>query len=376
MAEEFAHITDESLEKVRRLIGTKLERIQPYLEELTKDAIRHFAEGIGDRNLLWVDESYAKTTIYGCLIAPPTMLYAFDKYANGGYAGGLPGVHAMFGGSNWEWFLPIKVGDRITSKTIFKDLVEKHGAFAGRMFSQISEVNFYNQHNSQLVARVEPWNLRIERKAAQQRDKYQYLVTESAKYTQKELEHISNTYEEELKNLRGKEPRYWEDVKVGEELPAIVRGPLTVTDLILFVAGWGGLWLKSHGRAFTYHKNHPAADVPNEQGIPEPAERVHWDDRMANFAGVPKAYDYGPERVAWLGTLMTNWIGDRGFLARLYIEVRRFNLLGDTTWCKGKVIDKRIEKEKHIVKCEVKAEDQRGEVTARGWAEALLPSRK
>ena len=35
--------------------------------------------------------------------------------------------------------------------------------------------------------------------------------------------------------------------------------------------------------------------------------------------------------------------GDAGFLKRIKTELRRFNTMGDTTWCKGKVLKKYVE---------------------------------
>ena len=66
----------------------------------------------------------------------------------------------------------------------------------------------------------------------------------------------------------------------------------------------------------------------------------HLRDSVAEAVGVPGAYDYGPQRVSWLGTLMTNWMGDDAFLKRLRVETRRFNVYGDTQFCKGRVARK------------------------------------
>ena len=79
--------------------------------------------------------------------------------------------------------------------------------------------------------------------------------------------------------------------------------------------------------------------------------------------------------MAWLGHLMTNWIGDHGFLRNMDVQVRRFNLVGDTTWCRGKVAEKWKDGGRHLVRCEIWAEDQRGDVTAKGTATIELPSR-
>jgi acyl dehydratase len=99
---------------------------------------------------------------------------------------------------------------------------------------------------------------------------------------------------------------------------------------------------------------------------------VHWDEELARAVGVPDAYDYGPERVAWLGHLVTNWMGDHGVLRRLRVQVLRHNLIGDTTWCRGQVSGKRPD---GVVEVAVRAENQRGETTAAGTAEVALSSR-
>ncbi len=96
---------------------------------------------------------------------------------------------------------------------------------------------------------------------------------------------------------------------------------------------------------------------------------------MAEAVGVPGAYDYGPQRVSWIGTLLTNWMGDDAFLKRLRVECRRFNVYGDTQWCKGRVVRKYIHDGYALVDVEIRAENQRGEATAPGFATVALPSR-
>ena len=91
---------------------------------------------------------------------------------------------------------------------------------------------------------------------------------------------------------------------------------------------------------------------------------------------MPMAYDYGCQRMCWLGHPVTNWMGDDGFLKRLYGELRRFNYVGDTTWLRGRVSGKRVEQGEHLVDLELWAENQVQEVTATGKAAVVLPSRQ
>ena len=102
---------------------------------------------------------------------------------------------------------------------------------------------------------------------------------------------------------------------------------------------------------------------------------MHAASGTANQAGLPMAFDYGSQRMCWFGHPVTNWMGNDGFLTRLYGEVRRFNYLGDTTWLKGRVSGKQIEGKDHLVDLEIWAENQLGEMTAKGRAQVSLPTR-
>ena len=365
-------VTDTELERLRSKIGQVVQvREQPYLTELTRDAIRHWAEAIGDRNPLYLDESYARASLYGGIIAPPTILYAFSRLSIG-YRGGLPGVHSMFGGSHWRWRRPMRLGDDPRAQVTFKDLIELPSRFAGRMFKQISHIDFVAEKGD-VVAEAESWGMRTERQTAEKRKKYDYLGAKA--YAKSELSEIAERYRNE--SVRGTVPLYWEDVKVGEKVPEIIRGPYTATIAVAFEQGWGGLFIRAHGYWFDYLDRHPNAGLLNDFGAPEPPEAVHWDATLARRVGVPNAYDYGPERISWLASMLTNWIGDAGFLAELYCEVRRFNLIGDLTHCNATVTDvEALDATKGAVRLEVKAFDQRGEETVVGWAVVHLPMRR
>ena len=72
---------------------------------------------------------------------------------------------------------------------------------------------------------------------------------------------------------------------------------------------------------------------------------------------------------------MTNWMGDDGFLKRLSGRCRKMIAFGDTTWIRGKVSGKSMEGNEALVECDLRGENQRGEVTTTGQAVVRLPSR-
>ncbi len=355
----FPTITDEALASLRIRIGRPARRPEPYVETATRDAIRHWAHGIGDRNPLWA----------AARLAPPTILFAMDRIVSG-YVGGLPGIHAMYGGTDFHWRRPVREGDHLVGASVLLDLEEKASAFARRAIKQTYRTTFTDAAGT-VVCEADSWCFRTERDTARERAKY--APGEPHRYSAAELERIRHGYRDEV--VRGADPRYWEDVRVGETLPEVVKGPLTVTSVVAFVQGWGSLYVRAHGLAFDLFERHPALAIPNAFGVPEPPERVHWDDAMARAVGVPSAYDYGPERVAWLGHLVTNWMGDAGHLARLAVQVRRHNLIGDTTWCRGSVTASALLDGRGEVTLGLTAVNQRDETIAVGQAVVVLPRR-
>ena len=355
----FPTITAEALAALRARIGQPVRRPEPYVETATRDAIRHWAHGIGDRNPLWA----------AARLAPPTILFAMDRVVSG-YVGGLPGIHAMYGGTDFRWHRAVREDDRLVGASVLLDLEEKASAFARRAIKQTYRTTFTDAGGG-VVCEADSWCFRTERDTARERAKY--APAEPHRYTAEALEHIRRGYRDEA--VRGATPRYWEDVALGEALPEVVKGPLTVTSVVAFVQGWGSLYVRAHGLAFDLFERHPALAIPNAFGVPEPPERVHWDDALARAVGVPSAYDYGPERVAWLGHLVTNWMGDAGRLARLAVQVRRHNLIGDTTWCRGTVTGRALVEDRGEVTLGLTAVNQRGETIAAGQAVVVLPHR-
>jgi acyl dehydratase len=367
-------ITEEEVERLRSKLGHRVEVSEPpYLTEANRDGIRRWAMATGDRNPLYLDPEYAAASPYGSIIAPPCLPYAFSRLSIG-YRGGLPGVHSMFGGSHWTWHRPLPIGSRVEAETRFTDLIELDGRFAGRMFKQLSTTTFRTNNDPEPFAQVQGWGMRTERQTARKRNKYG--GTRLAHYNAEDIAAIADEYAQE--RLTGAEYRYWDDVKAGDELPTIVRGPYTATIAVAFEQAWGGLFVRAHGAWFDYVRDHPAIGIPNAYGIPEPPEAVHWDSQLARTAGVPEAYDYGPERISWLSTLVTNWIGDHGFLEQLYVEIRGFNLIGDLSRGQGEVEEVLpVGEDGHgRVRLAVRIVNQRGDITAKGWAIARLPTRE
>ncbi|MEW9855298.1 FAS1-like dehydratase domain-containing protein [Novosphingobium sp. M1R2S20] len=370
---KFPKITEEGLNDLRARIGVKIENtVEPWNYEASRDAIRHYAHGIGDDNPLWCDPEYAKNTKYGTLVALPSFLFTTSRIVSG-YCGGLSGVHAMWAGADWTWEKPVLRNDTIHTEAYLKDLVEHQTKFAGRSFQQIYHVDFFNQHGDK-VAGADSWVFRTDRDEARERGtKYTEARGRVEPFTQEQLDEFYDIYDRE--EIRGATPRYFEDVNVGDKLPPMMKGPMTVTGFIAYAQGWGGLYIRANRLAYKMQKAHPGLGIRNRFNVPDCPERVHWDEAFALEVGAPGAYDYGPERTSWLTHHITDWIGDDGFLHKSSCQIRRHNPDGDAIIITGEVKRKFEENGKKYVEIEQKATTHRGELSAFGTAVAELPSK-
>jgi acyl dehydratase len=371
----FATITDAALDSLRRLIGVPIaDTVEPWCYEVSRDNVRHYAHGIGDDNPLWCEPEYAAAGPHGRIMAPPSFVFALSRILSG-YVGGLPGIHAMWAGADLTWHRPMLTGTEVRTSAYLKDLIEHQTRFAGRAVQQIYHVDFTDP-DGVLLAGGDSWCFRTERDTARELGtKYdEAKAREPMRYTEAELKEIFDLYEAE--EVRGAEPRFHDDVAVGDELPPMVKGPMTVTGFIAFAQGWGGLYIRANKLAWKQLKKHPGLGIANRFGIPDVPERVHWEDDLATAVGTPGAYDYGPERCSWLTHHLTNWIGDDGFLLRHETKIRHHNVAGDWIKIVGRVTGKGTDDQgRPTVTVEQEARNQHGDLSILGKGAVLLPQR-
>lgn len=367
-----ATISEEMIEEMRSKIGTKL-RIDSSIfnEEATRLAIKKFAEGVGDTNPLWSDEQYAKKTKYACLVAPPSWVIGVFAGLQFGWRG-LGGFHS---GTTIEFYKPVLIGDKVTAECIYTGFEgPKKSKFADRMIVDYYKNNYYNQQD-ELISKANWYVIRVERKKAKEKGKYSEIELPHP-WKEEELKKI----EEEVlsEKVRGATPRYWEDTQVGEELNLVTKGPFGITDMIAYIAG-GGVpipRLKAHRAQLEEYQNHPswAFRDPNTYSL-EPIFAVHYNKQAANAMGLPYPYNAGWQSHTWQIHLLTNWMGDDGWLKRSHAEYRKFVYFSDVVRLSGKVTKKYVDENgEYCADIETSATNQRGEEVMPGNATVVLPS--
>ena len=371
-----AKITDAGIDEIRAALGVR-KPLPGWNRTVTAEGIEHFALGLGDDNPLWWDEAYAKT-LFGFRVAPPCYLYSHmrgprlrPEDGNQAVDEFLPGALGIFAGEHWRWRRLAQEGEVIRAECEMVDVQVHEGKFGGRSVSHV-ERQYLLTEKDELIAEVDHTTRRFER--GQTRSRAAYLDRPLATYTAEDRERFAAQHEAEVKARRGAEPRFIEDVAVGEALPPLLKGPLTITNLIGFLLG-GGCGLNPANRmAHSFLKLHPGVKMIHpETGIPDTIEAPHWEPALARASGIPGGYDFGFQRVSWMSHIVTDWMGDHGVLEELQVKLVGMNILGDITWIRGEVTE--IDAAAGLATVAIRSMNQLDEETTRGWAKVRLPRR-
>ena len=384
---EAGSISDEGVARLRARIGiAEPHPMPPHYREPGTDAFRNVAIAYGDDNPLWCDPEYGRSTRWGGPIASPALvggdtLIGEDEVTEVApehrdlmKGDPLRGVHAFYASSAREWWAPLTPGRRVSRRNALVGVLDKPSDFAERAIHEWTGQVFRDDAGSLLSGQYRLM-IRTERTKARERKKYDAI--EVKPYTDDEIDQITKQYLSEVR--RGAEPRWWEDVEEGDDLSPLVKGPLTVTDMICWHVGMGmGLYGVAPLRLGAQNR----ARIPrffhrDDLNVPDVMQRVHWDPEFARRSGNPTTFDYGRMRETWLIHLCTDWMGDDAWLWKLECSFRSFNYVGDTQWLGGRVTRKYLADDgRPAVDLELWARNQRDEITTPGSASILLPSRE
>ena len=137
---------------------------------------------------------------------------------------------------------------------------------------------------------------------------------------------------------------YWEDVAEGMELPALVKEP-TTRQLVQYAGASGDFY------------------------------EIHYDKDFALGNQLDGPILHGALKSAFLGQLITDWMGPQGTLQRLQCQYRGMDAPGQPLTVKGSVTRKYQQDGRHLVDCELRLENAEGQNTTPGSATVALPSR-
>ncbi len=131
------------------------------------------------------------------------------------------------------------------------------------------------------------------------------------------------------------------DVKVGDELPALMLPPVDRTTLALFAGASGD--------------HNP----------------IHIDIDFARRAGMPDVFAHGMLGMAWLTRLLTRWAPQRR-LRRIDVRFAGITQLGHAITCRGKVVEIVDAGGERCARVEVSTANQYGQIKIAGEALVAL----
>ena len=387
-------ITDRDIELMRMRIGYPNPTLRkgivtkPWNTRADSDAVRRWAMCIGDDNPLYNDEDYAAQTRWGGAIAPPGFEWSMGidrspwvpEALNKETHRALRGVQLYHSGAEYFYYRPIVEGTRLYKSECVADVQMKQSKFANRSVIVDNET-FWWDDDDQVAVKSSRWFVHAERKQLNQedRDKAKSNKTKDqlAFYSEDDLQKIEEAYDNEY--LRGSDTLFLEDVKVGQKLPLMVKGPLTITDMINMYMGGGWLTYGNppHRLAYENRKKLRGFYSRNEFNAWDTIQRVHWDVGLAHSVGVGHTYDIGPMRFVMACHYVSNFAGDDAWVHRIRYELRAFNYVGDTTWINGVVTDVRNDAVLGpLIEVEFSGVNQRGQENPKASATILVASRE
>jgi len=154
-------------EKVKAMVGQEAPASEG-VDEVNAAMIRHWCEAMEDGNPLYTDQEFAETNEYGVIIAPPQMVMSFcmtpiwppqenvpnpfnhavEIMADAGYFGVVATT------TSYEFFNPMKVGDRISMKVKLADISPEKTTRVGTGHFITAEQIFTNQNNDTVAVQM------------------------------------------------------------------------------------------------------------------------------------------------------------------------------------------------------------------------------
>lgn len=134
----------------------------------------------------------------------------------------------------------------------------------------------------------------------------------------------------------------YQSVQVGDELPAYTTAPISRTTLALYAGASGD--------------HNP----------------IHIDIDFAKTFGMPDVFAHGMLNMAYLGRLLTRWVPQTA-IRQYGVRFAAITVVGERITCSGKVAEKFEQDGEKLLRLDLTAVNQDGDVKLSGQALIALP---
>lgn len=314
---------DEFFERTKEMEGDEVVESPPWNTRVNPDQSKGFLNGIGDVNPRWhpegpgeeVHPAYLTSVMYPMLHGEPME---------------VP-LSSLIAGVEYEWFEPITIGDRIDATPRVKEVFEKGDPEAKRYVFIISEIEY--ARDGEVIATAEGTMIR-----ATQRETELLEERDVPEYTDEDRDEIRAAYESEMARLESiPETPTFGDLEGGDALPEIVRGPLSIADMVCWNAGRGPTY-GAHLMNYRERKDAPHNTVVNPKtGWLQKTSHQHEDVWMCEQRGMPLPFANGVNMYALSTSVVTNWMGGETHLRRHAGNLQKPYYYGEVLWFDGEI---------------------------------------
>jgi peroxisomal enoyl-CoA hydratase 2 len=331
MSEQPSIITPE----LRATIGVESRPVQV---EIERSAIRKYADAIQDPNPVYYDESFARRTPHGTVIAPPTFVCSLETGGEG-LEIPVPATHteSLNGGVEYRYERPLRLFEVLTVTHRLTDVFEKDGRL-GRMLFLVRE-EAYRDRDGRVVASQTTTGIRYAKPEESQQARQATAARPPTPADDRVVPDLPPLAPEQRL-----QPRSFEDVAVGDILPPLPKCP-TLKHLVMYAGASGNF------------------------------AEYHYDPENARELGMPGLILHGNLKIAYLGQIVTDWIGTHGSVVKLAAQIRGMDLLGDLCLVQGTVTKTTAESTRGLVEIDLASEAPGGRRTVVGSAVVALPLR-
>ncbi|MBI2913114.1 MAG: MaoC family dehydratase N-terminal domain-containing protein [Chloroflexi bacterium] len=318
-------------EDLGRLIGQETDYGPWGPDAVNAAMIRHWCEGLEDGNPLYTDEEFARKTEYGGIIAPPTMAQTFARAPfwppvppEAGLALPFVGYESLVQRNNLVFRAPLRPGDKLRGKSRLDEISPPRTTRVGTGHFVTTTRVLVNQRGE--VA--SEWSLTVLRYPRGSPVKQETPAPQRAAATAPPAPKTV---------LRARNPQEtipWNDVREGNELPAISKLPVTVTRLVM---------LANATRDFY---------------------AVHHDKDYARANGARDIFVNNTGYSGFFNRCVTDWFGPLAKLRKLDFSMREMNCPGDILSGTGRVTKKHTsDQSERLVDASIVIANQRGPTT-------------
>ncbi len=365
---------EQFLKDSQACVGKRAEDVPQGADLADWLTIRRFCAALGDPNPLYKDPASGVGTKYHSMIAPPTFVAAIrTPTAAAAYQTKDYGVTRITRRASMELVDVIRVGDRLKSGLQVTG-VSVGKAMNGKATADVDCRAVYHNSYGGLIGTSTGTTALVPFQTGEGMicDREIYV------YSDEEIDNIREGIEGEPPP-RGRLLRYWEDAAIGEELPQLVKGPLSLSDMMAWTVAeqktmpLGSPVYSELKRMPGRVRTNPSTNWPYWD-----ADQEYEDILSCRDAGFVAPFSRGMHVVCVAGQVVTSWMGDDAFMRSLDVELPNHFLYGDTMWLKGTVSDKYKERvggqTYFAVEVRINGVNQLGETVVIGKAVAYLPS--